>query len=124
MTKKRQSLGREGERLARRFLEQRDYVIIEENYRTRLGEVDLIARQGKTLVFIEVKTRRSISHGHPFEAVTPKKQQQLSLVALEYLNRHGRENALARFDVVGVLYDSGQPRIELITNAFELAYGV
>lgn len=120
MTKKRQSLGRDGELRARRFLERRDYVIVEENYRTRRGEIDLIARHGETLVFIEVKARRTISHGHPFEAVTPKKQHQLSMVALEYINRHGHENSLARFDVVGVLYGADTPQIELITNAFEL----
>ncbi len=120
MTKKRQSLGREGEQLAKEFLENRNYIIVEQNYRTRLGEIDLIARHGKTLVFIEVKARQTLSHGHPFEAITRRKQQQMSQVALEYLNRKGEQETIARFDVVGVLYDSGEPKIELITNAFEL----
>ncbi|OIP48884.1 MAG: YraN family protein [Deltaproteobacteria bacterium CG23_combo_of_CG06-09_8_20_14_all_60_8] len=123
MTQERLSLGRLGERLAREYLQERGYRVVAENFRTRLGEIDLIARHGKTLVFVEVKTRRSHTHGHPFEAVTPRKQAQLSRVALEYMSREGGVDQLARFDVVGITVRPAETRIELVTNAFALATG-
>lgn len=123
MTQERLTLGRQGELLARDYLQKQGYQVVAENFRTKLGEVDLIARHGKTMVFVEVKTRSSHTHGHPFEAVTPRKQAQLSRVAQEYLSREGGVDQLARFDVVGVTITSAETRIELVTNAFELALG-
>jgi putative endonuclease len=123
MTQERITLGRRGEMLARDYLIQRGYLLLAENFRTRLGEIDLILRQGRTLVFVEVKTRRSIVHGHPFEAVTPRKQAQLSRVALEYMGREGWHDRPARFDVVGILITPEGERIELVQNAFEMSLG-
>ena len=119
MTQKRQTLGRKGEELARRFLEKKGFVILEQNYRTRSGEIDLIAQEGKTLVFVEVKTRSSRRYGHPFEAVTARKRAQLTKVALEYLSRNSLYDQPARFDVVSVLAD-GKPEIEVVRNAFDV----
>ncbi len=94
------------------------------NYRTKLGEIDIIAEEKGTLVFVEVKTRRGHQCGHPFEAVTPAKCRQISRVALEYLAETGREGQSARFDVVAISF-SGEavPVIELVKNAFDLSYG-
>jgi len=107
-------LGRQGEEIACRYLTRQGYRILVRNYRTRLGEVDIIAEQGGTLVFVEVKTRRGRTCGHPFEAVTPAKCRQISRVALLYLAETGREKQAARFDVVAVsLAGGGEPVIEL-----------
>jgi len=123
MTQERLTLGRQGELLAREYLQKQGYQVVAENFRTKLGEIDLVARHGRTLVFVEVKTRSSPTHGHPFEAVTPRKQAQLSRVAQEYLSREGGCDQLARFDVIGVTITPAGTRIELVTNAFELALG-
>jgi putative endonuclease len=118
------AVGRTGEELARRFLEEHGYRILACNYRVIFGEVDLIAEEGETLAFIEVKTRTSQSHGHPLEAITAAKQRQLARVALHYLSCEPRERP-ARFDVIAVLVEQGRPpRIELIRNAFELPAGM
>ncbi len=119
MTLARQKLGRTGERLASKHLEKAGYQIIERNYRTRSGEIDLIAMDGEILVFIEVKTRSSNRFGDPLEAVTPAKCRQIARVALEYLSRGGYRGCPARFDVVAVL--TGPPdRVEVVRNAFSL----
>ncbi len=100
------------------------------NYRLRFGEIDIIADDGPTLVFVEVKTRVGIAFGPPFESVTPRKQLQMSKVALEYIGRHGLTDQPARFDVVGVLFPAGEtpwlrePTVELVKDAFYLCYGL
>jgi putative endonuclease len=114
------TVGRTGEELARRFLELRDFRILVCNYRTRLGEIDIIAEEGDTLVFIEVKTRTGTSHGHPLEAITAGKQRQLVRVALQYLSGETQERP-ARFDVISVMLGKDRsPQIELVRSAFEL----
>src|SRR4051812_21291586 len=90
-------LGDRGERVAARHLRRQGLGIILRGYRTPLGEIDLIARDGPTLVFVEVKARRQ---GEPAEAVTPEKQRRLTLAALEFLKRHGLLEQPSRFDVV------------------------
>ncbi|SHO51054.1 YraN family protein [Desulfopila aestuarii] len=125
MSDKRSVLGKAGETLAAEHLRQSGYTILERNYRSRSGEIDIIARQGKTLVFAEVKTRKSASFGSPSAAVTLKKQAQISRVAQEYLARENLFDKPARFDVVAVFAPDGRkPEIEIITNAFELHYSV
>lgn len=125
MTDKRSSLGKKGENLAKRHLEKLGYTILAQNYRIRLGEIDIVAEDSRTLVFVEVKTRTEMTHGGPLEAITPAKKRQLSKVALEYLGRYGRHDSPARFDVVAILLSSGMVvEIEVIQNAFELSYGV
>lgn len=122
MTFKRQKLGREGEDLARKHLEKAGYHIIESNYRTRSGEIDLIADDGGVLVFIEVKTRSSNRFGTPLEAVTAAKCRQISKVALEYLSRNNCQESLVRFDVVGV--ETGPPvQVEVVKDAFTVSEG-
>lgn len=116
------TLGRRGEDLAVAFLRQRGYRIIECNFRTRLGEIDIVADDSGTLVFVEVKSRSTTMFGYPAEAVTATKQRQLSKVALEYLAGLNRPDVPARFDVVAILMGK-KPEIELIRNAFELCYG-
>ncbi|HIJ78234.1 MAG: YraN family protein [Desulfobulbaceae bacterium] len=118
------SVGILGEKLARQHLKKQGYRIIAKNYRTALGEIDIIAEDDKTLVFIEVKTRRDRSCGHPLEAVTPAKCRQISKVALLYLAENKMENREARFDVVAVSLGAGdKPEMEIVQNAFELCYG-
>lgn len=122
MGKKRQQFGKEGEALAARHLKKNGYKILERNYRTKLGEIDIIARDRDTLVFVEVKAKRSDRFGGPKEAVTFKKQQKISRIALLYLNETNQNNIKARFDVVAILSSEDGTSIEIVKNAFELAY--
>ncbi len=122
MKNRRQKFGEQGEALAVRRLKKEGYKIIETNYRTRLGEIDIIAKDKDTIVFVEVKTRNSVQFGSPKWAVTPKKQKKISMVALYYLKATDQETAKARFDVVAVISNRDKARIEIIKNAFELAY--
>jgi putative endonuclease len=122
MTDDRHSYGQSGEQLAVAFLEANGYTILERNFRTRLGEIDIIARHKGVLVFVEVKARRSRRHGDPKWALTPAKQRKISMTALVYLKRQGSTQVRARFDVVTVQRIDGRPQVELIRNAFELAY--
>ena len=119
----RQTFGRESESLAVRYLKQNGYKILEQNYRSKLGEIDIIAKDKKTLVFVEVKARRSDRYGDPKWAITPKKQRQMSKVALYYLKVTGQMKVKARFDVVTFRSMGNKPRLDIIKNAFELAYG-
>ena len=123
MITNRTQFGLDGEALAVRHLETRGYKILERNFRTRLGEIDIIARHKGTLVFVEVKTRRSLRYGDPKWALTTAKQRKISLVALEYLKKNqGTTRIKSRFDVVTIQETADPPRIEVIVNAFELAY--
>lgn len=119
---RRQKFGESGENLAVWYLKKNGYKIIEQNYRNRIGEIDIIAREKKTIVFVEVKSRKSIRYGNPKFAVTPKKQRKISMVALYYLKTTKQIDAKARFDVVAITSNLDEPRIEIVKNAFELAY--
>jgi putative endonuclease len=111
-------LGDRGERAAARFLRRRGMRILRRGYRTDHGEIDLIARDGDTLAFVEVKARR---RGQPAEAVTTEKQRRLTLAALHFLKRYGLLETRTRFDVVAILWpdDGAEPEIEHIRDAFE-----
>jgi putative endonuclease len=122
MQNKRQKFGQKSESLAAWYLKKIGYKIVEQNYRTPLGEIDIIAREKKTIVFVEVKSRRSTRYGNPKWAVTPKKQRKISMVALQYLKATRQTDARARFDVVAVTSNRDEPHIEIVKNAFELAY--
>ena len=120
----RKKLGEGGEEIALRFLKKRRFKIVTQNYRCKFGEVDIIARDpDNILTFIEVKTRSSRTHGTPQEAVNPRKQAQISRVALEFIQRYGLEHQRARFDVVAVQFSSAGYTIEFIQNAFDLTMG-
>jgi putative endonuclease len=123
MTDSRQQFGKKSESLAAKHLKKHGYRILEQNYCTKLGEIDIIAIDKGTIVFVEVKARRSYLFGHPKFAVTPKKQRKISMVALCYLKETKQDNAKARFDVVAVSSIKDKPDIEIVKNAFELAYG-
>jgi putative endonuclease len=122
VTRERLQLGKEGEDLALKKVESLGYRCVARNYRCSLGELDLVARDGETLVFIEIKTRKGKSLDYAKEAVHARKQRQMSKVALAYMKKNGCEEARARFDVV-VIHQKGLVReIEVIRNAFDLAY--
>jgi putative endonuclease len=116
----RQSLGREGEDLACAELEKRGYVIVHRRFRTRCGELDIVARDGGVLVFVEVKARSGGSFGTPFEAVTWKKRQRLSQMAAAYLCHSGLAGVPCRFDVVSVLEQSGTRAVDVLKGAFDM----
>lgn len=122
MTRERLDLGREGEQLALKKLEDLGYECITLNYRCALGEVDLIARDGDTLVFVEIKTRRGKTLGYAKQAVTERKKRQISKVALTYMKANECCEAKSRFDVVAVRIGEGVKEIEVVKNAFDLAY--
>jgi len=116
-------LGRRGERAAARYLRRLGYRILVHSDRSKPGEIDLVAVDGRTVVFVEVKTRNSDETGHPFEAVDDEKQRRLTRLALAYLKRHHLMEYPARFDVVSVVWPAGRrrPLIEHFPNAFEAA---
>lgn len=120
MSKQNIYLGKSGEDTALNFLKENGYKILAKNYKTKLGEVDIIAYDKDTLCFIEVKTRGSLRFGSPQEAVSHFKQRQISKVALQFLKRNNLLNKKARFDVVSVIYAEDKPAFDLIKNAFEL----
>ena len=114
----RRQLGDAGEDLAAAALKQQGYKILERNYVCPLGELDLVARQGKTYVFIEVKTRKNERFGAPQEAVNPAKQRKLRLLADYYLKQKRLGEVAMRFDVVGIIMGEEGPRVEIIQDAF------
>ncbi len=121
-TDDRRQTGAMGESLAVEALKKEGYKILEVNHRSKLGEIDIIARQDGVLAFVEVKARRTDRFGAPKLAVTPKKQRKISMVALEYLKETGQMDEKARFDVVAVRLSPGRQAVEIIRNAFDLAY--
>jgi putative endonuclease len=119
---RRNILGQRGEKLAAEYLLAAGYRIISRNHRNRYGEIDIIARVAKTLVFVEVKTRKNDLFSHPSEAVTIRKQIQISKVAMDYLSKNNLAEVSSRFDVVAILLpDIGPPQIDLIQDAFDLS---
>jgi putative endonuclease len=117
------SFGEMGESIAATFLKGAGFSIVERNFRCVCGELDIVARDGRTIVFIEVKCRNNQIYGPPQLAVTPFKQRQISKAALVWLSKRRLYDAEARFDVVAiVLHDDDLPEIEHIRNAFDLAY--
>ncbi len=107
-----------GEEIACRYLARKGYEILESNYRTRRGELDLISRQDHTLVIVEVKLRRGTAYGTPLEAVTPRKQRAIRLMAEEYLAERAPDFQSLRFDVVGILLRGERTEITHIQDAF------
>lgn len=115
------TLGERGERAAERYLKQRGFKIIGRRELGLLGELDLVATDGTTIIFVEVKTRTSTSGGEPYEAVNEEKQRRLTRAALGYLKRHGLTQYSARFDVIAVTWtsDASRPDIAHFENAFD-----
>ncbi|MCU1383695.1 MAG: hypothetical protein JWL71_2392 [Acidobacteria bacterium] len=119
MTDARIALGKTGEDLACAALEQRGYEIIDRRHRQRGGEIDIIAKDGATWVFVEVKARDSHEFGEAVEAVTPSKRRRIARLAIDYATRHRLLNCPCRFDVVAIHFDDGNARIEVFQNAFD-----
>ena len=116
---KRRDTGIRGEKLAQDFVRKKGYRILETNYRCPEGEIDIIARDKDSLVFIEVRTKTSLAFGSPEESITPAKKERMKATAWHYLQNHDNLPSLWRIDVVAVeLSQAGKlSRIELITNA-------
>lgn len=124
MSNHRRLLGQRGEQLAKHFLLQKGYQIIGQNVRTRQGEIDLIAQDGRTLVFVEVRTRSSLACGTAAESVTWRKKQKLRELAVAYLQAQPRQVPAFRFDVVAIFQPGStrgehiEPTIEHFVGAF------
>ena len=131
----RRNLGQQGESEAEQFLRAKGYAIVAKNYRSRIGEIDLVALDRHTIVFVEVRSLSGEEFGDPLATVTPRKQRQIAKTALLYLSRHNLHDRAARFDVIGIQWrdgaggkngPSGQPakdagpRLTHIQDAFEL----
>jgi putative endonuclease len=121
MTVGRQTLGKSGEDRAVAELERRGYAIIARRYRTKYGEIDVVARDGVTTVFVEVKARATAEFGTAAEAVTRRKQRQLVSMAEEYLSRHRLTDIPCRFDVVAIDGVGDAAVITVYAGAFEVA---
>jgi putative endonuclease len=117
-----QASGRHGEDLAHRYLQSQGYVVVARNWRhpSGAGELDIVAWEGETLVFVEVKSRGSEEHGRPEEAVGPGKQEHLDRVARAYARAAGADPHHTRFDIVTVVF-ADPPRIELLRDAFAVS---
>jgi putative endonuclease len=117
---RRQSLGKHGEDLASAELERRGYAILARRYRTRYGEIDIVARDGETIVIVEVKTRVGSAFGSGAEAVTRVKRRHMLRMGTDYLLRTRLMGSPCRFDVVDVNLEADEPRIEVYRNAFDV----
>ncbi len=115
MSRDRQDLGQFGEKLACDFLKKCGYKIIDQNYRTRGGEIDIVAKDGEALVFVEVKTRASTTFGYPEEAIDGRKQHKLAMTAECYLAAHHLYDQDYRIDSVGIELD-GQGAVSALRH--------
>ena len=122
MTRERLNLGKMGEDLALKKIRRLGYKCVARNYTCPLGEIDIIARDGDCLVFLEIKTRKGRSIGYAKEAVDKRKQRQISKAALTYMKTNDCCDEKSRFDVVAVSIINGREEIEVIKNAFDLEY--
>ena len=113
------AVGKSGEDLACRELERRGYAIVARRYRAHRGELDIIARDGPTIVFVEVKARVGRQFGGAVDAVTGLKRRRMALLALDYLARYRLTGCSCRFDVVSIQLENGPPTIEVFQNAFD-----
>jgi putative endonuclease len=117
------SLGGIGESIATTYLRGKGFTIVERNFRCVCGEVDIVAREGRSIVFVEVKCRKNLEYGPPQLAITPFKQRQISKAALVWLCKRKLFDVDARFDVIAILlHEHDLPEIEHIRDAFDLAY--
>jgi putative endonuclease len=111
-------LGRRGERAAEKYLRRNGYRIVKRNFRAAGAEIDLVAMDGDVLVFVEVKTRRSLDAGAPHEAVDERKQRQIRRAAELFATRYREDEIEMRFDIVAVDASGERLEIELLRNAF------
>jgi putative endonuclease len=113
------ALGKSGEKVALRYLEDKKYKIVAQNFRLFRGEIDIVAYDKRTLVFVEVKTRKSTDFGLPEESVTLSKQEQIKRIAQGFLTKNNLYETECRFDVISLTFDEGKGySIRHIKNAF------
>jgi putative endonuclease len=115
----RKQKGNLGEDLAAEFLKRHGLEVLARNVRCPLGEIDLVGRDGKTLVFVEVKSRFAAGYGAPQELVSRTKQRRLTRLARWYLKQHRLDNQPARFDVIAISWQDVNPEVNWIPNAFD-----
>jgi putative endonuclease len=116
----RRELGNRSERLAARYLRRQGLRILEMNHRCRLGEIDIVAKEGETVVFVEVKSKGGGERGRPEEMITAAKRRKLTDLAASYLSGHGWHRRRARFDVVTVIWGPGREKtLKYYRNAFD-----
>jgi len=116
---KRHQMGKDNEQVAVDYLQKNGYTIVQRNYRIRGGEIDIIAKDNNTLVFIEVKSRTSTRYGHAIQSLTRQQQKRLSKTAQTYLHQHNLNNQPARFDMIAIQKNQYMgTEIRLIKNAF------
>jgi putative endonuclease len=120
MTDARQAVGELGERVAARWLVRRGWEIVDHRFRSGHRDLDLVARRGALVAFVEVKARRGLAFGDPVEAVGWRKRRELARSAWVWIDRHGRPEEAYRFDVIGVLLAPSGARIRHVENAFEV----
>ena len=123
MSRTRVILGEIGENLACDELRRRGYAIVARRYRRRGGEIDIVATDGPTIVFVEVKTRAGTEFGRGAEAITWTKRRRMTAVATDFLARHGLTDRPCRFDVVSIGLAGDGPAIVVYTNAFNSTGG-
>ena len=119
MSRQRVVFGKTGEDLACRELERRGYAILARRYRLRIGEIDIVCRDGETIVFVEVKARAGREFGEGAEAVTALKRRRLTMVAMEYLMKNRLADRPCRFDVVSIRVEGDRPVVHVFQNAFD-----
>jgi putative endonuclease len=120
MTDDRQALGALGERVAARWLEARGWKLLARRFRSGHRDLDLVARRGGVVAFVEVKARRGFALGDPVAAVGTGKQRQLARSAWIWIDRHGRRGEAYRFDVIGVVFGPGGVRVRHLEDAFQI----
>jgi len=125
MTKRNKQIGAWGEQAAADYLVEHGYKIVARNVRTPYGEIDIVARQGEMMIFVEVKTRTTNDRGRPFDAIHPAKQRRLARLALSFIHGRRMEDRSCRFDAVAVcLTPEGRVvQVEIMPNAFEATAG-
>lgn len=116
----RRATGRRGEEVAAGFLARLGYRLVARNFRCRAGEIDLVALDGDTIVFVEVRSRTGVGRGTPLESVDGRKQMRVGRVARHFLTLRRWHERPARFDVVGVRFDREPPAVEHVRAAFDL----
>lgn len=114
--------GKRGEDIAVAYLKKAGYCIVERNYKCLFGEIDIVAKEGDTVVFVEVKSRKSEEFGNPQDAVGLEKQRKISKISLKYLVEKHLYPCNARFDIVAIKMLSDGNKVEIIQNAFDLAF--
>lgn len=116
-------LGRRGEELAAALLQERGWAILDRNFRFGHKEIDLVARLGRLVAFVEVKTRRGLDYGHPMEAIGRLQRREIARVARAWIARHGRRGDLYRFDAISVLLQDGRlPQVDHLEDAWRIQF--